>query len=144
MDSRALLAALKRRREKKVELGNGKSVTFLRPTEADMGAMLAITGDKGTWNVGIEQVRKFVVGWSGFTEADLLGAAIGASDPVEFDAELWAEVCSDDIAWVRQVADAILTSVVDHVVAKDSAAKNSVGDSTSKEPNSKAEAPSSP
>lgn len=125
MEARALLAALKRRREKKVDLGNGKSVTFLRPTEAEMGSMLDITGDKGTWNVGIEQVRKCVVGWQGFTAADLLGAAVGSSDPVEFDADLWAEVCADDIAWIRQVADAILTSVVDHITEKDATAKNS-------------------
>lgn len=144
MEPRALLAALKRRREKTIDLGNGKSVTFLRPTEAEMGALLEVNGEQRTWNVGVEHVRKFVVGWSGFTAADLLGAAIGSSDPVEFDRELWAEVCADDIAWIRQVADAILKSVVDHITEKDSAAKNSSGDSTSKAPDSKAEAPISP
>lgn len=126
MDSRALLAALKRKREKTVDLGDGKKVFFLRPAESEMAELLSGEGDKRTWAVGVEHVRKYVTGWAGFTEASLLGAELAPDDPVAFDAELWAELCGDDIAWVRQVADAILKSVVDHLAAEEAVAKNSV------------------
>ncbi len=120
------LAARKRSREKTVDLGDGKKVTFRRPSESDMPSLLSGEGETRTWSVGIEHVRKYVIGWDGFTEADLLGAGIGASDPVEFNAALWDDVASDNIAWVRTVADAILRSVVDHITARDAVAKNSV------------------
>jgi hypothetical protein len=126
MDSRALLAALKRKREKTVDLGDGKKVFFLRPAESEMASLLSGEGETRTWAIGVDHVRKCVTGWDGFTEVDILGAGVGASDPVPFDADLWAELCGDDIAWVRQVADAILKSVVDHLQAEEAAAKNSV------------------
>lgn len=127
MAARALLAALKRGREKTVELAEGKKVTFLRPPESEMGSMLDIQpGEKtGTWAVRIEHVKKYVNGWSGFTEADILGASVGSSDPVEFDRELWEEMCSDNIEWVNKVAAAILNSIVDHLKVQDDVAKNS-------------------
>ena len=125
MEPRALLAALKRRREKTVDLGDGKTVTFLRPSESEMGGMLDVKGDQAEWNVNIEHVRKCVVGWGGFTAADLLGASIGSSDPVEFSVDLWHEVCADNVEYVTKVARAILTSVVDHISAKGATAKNS-------------------
>lgn len=127
MSTNVLLAQLRKRREKKVDLGDGKSVTFHRPPESEMAALLFGDGTKErTITVGLDQVRKYVVGWSGFTEADLLGAGVGSSDPVDFSADLWAEVCSDDMGWINQIAEAILKSVVDHWSAKDAVAKNSV------------------
>lgn len=126
MSTNVLLAQLRKRREKKVDLGDGKSVTFLRPPESEMVQMLGGDGETRTWTVGLDQVRKYVVGWAGFTEADLLGAGIGGSDPVEFNAELWLEVCADDIAWINQIGSAILSSVVEHLSAKEETAKNSV------------------
>ena len=125
MDSRALLAALKRKREKTVDLGNGKKVFFLRPAESEMSGLLTGEGETRTWSVGVDHVRKCVTGWAGFTEDDILGVGVGSSDPVDFNAELWAELCGDDIAWVRQVADAILKSVIDHLQKEDAVAKNS-------------------
>jgi len=126
MDKSALLAARKRSREKTVDLGDGKSVQFRRPPEVDMASLLTGSGDTRTWSVGIEHVRKYVTGWEGFTEADLLGAGVGASDPVPFDPELWDDLCSDNIQWVSKVADAILRAVVDHITQQDAIAKNSV------------------
>jgi hypothetical protein len=126
MDRRALLAARKRRREKSVDLGGGKKVFFLRPSETDMGALLTGEGDKRVWVITTDHVRKFVFGWEGFTEADVLGASVGAADvPVEFDAELWAEMVSDDLDWISKIGDAILKSVVDYLTEKDATAKNS-------------------
>lgn len=132
MDARALLAALKRRREVSVEVEPGKKIFFTRPPEAEMGSMLVSNpGEKtGTWVVTIAHVRKYVTGWSGFTEADILGAAVGAADEVAFDSELWAEMVGDNIEWVGKIADGILKSIVDHLAAQEVVAKNSEPAST--------------
>lgn len=125
MSARALLAALKRRRELSVKLDGGKEIHFSRPPESDMVSLLKVEGDHRQWVVGIEHVRKYVTGWSGFTEADILGASVGSTEPAEFSPELWAEVCGDDLALVSKVADAILGSVVDRINAKEHDAGNS-------------------
>ena len=125
MEQRALLAALKRRREKTVDLGGGKTVTFLRPPESEMGGLLKTEGDSRTWLVGVEQVRKYVTGWSGFSEATILGESVGSSDPLEFSADLWAELAADNIEWSSKVAAAILEAVVAHVNAQAATAGNS-------------------
>lgn len=125
MATSALVLALRRKRERTVDLGDGKKVTFLRPTETDLPKLLHGDGDTRTWSVGIAEVQACVVDWSGFTEADVLGASVGSSDPLPFDADLWGELVSDRITWMRKVADDILTSVVDHINAQDKTAKNS-------------------
>lgn len=127
MAAKELVARLQKRRERTVDLGGGKSVKFLRPPEADFPSMLKTSpGEKlATWSVETEHVRKYVVGWTGFTEATLLGEAIGASDSIDFDSELWAEVVEDNIEWRREVAMAILESVVDHITKREEVAKNS-------------------
>ena len=121
----ALLLALRRQREVTVKLGGAKKVTFLRPAEVEMAKLLHGTGDTRTWEVGLAEVQSCVVGWDGFTEADVLGQAVGSSDPLAFDAELWALLVADKIDWMRKVADAILKSVVDHINKQDATAKNS-------------------
>lgn len=132
MDARALLAALKRRRENSVEVAPGKKVSFTRPPESEMGDMLiSKPGEKtGVWVITIDHVKKYATGWSGITEADILGAAVGASDEVAFDSDLWAEMVGDNIEWVTKVANGILKSIVDHLAAQDAAAKNSEPAST--------------
>jgi len=126
MDRRALLAALKRRREKSVDLGGGKKVFFMRPAESDMPRLLKGDEDAKRWEVTLADVRTYVCGWEGFTEADILGATVGASDvKVDFDAELWSEVVSDDLEMINTVAEAILKSVVDFISEKAEVEKNS-------------------
>ena len=128
MDAKLLLAQMRRNREQSVDLGDGKSVTFRRPPEAEMNALLEPTApgsDKVTFMVDVQHVRKYVVGWKGFTEADLLGSAVGSDTPVEFDAELWDELCSDRLEWVTKVAKAILDSVVQFINNRADTAKNS-------------------
>lgn len=109
-----------------VKLDGGKEVRFLRPPESDMGSMLRVDGEQRQWVVGLEHVRKYVTGWNGFTEADLLGASVGSSEEAEFSPELWSEVCGDDLALVSKVAEAILASVVDRVNEQARAEGNSL------------------
>jgi hypothetical protein len=124
MAAKELLAKLKARREKSVEVAEGKTVQFERPLEADFPSLLSFTDGKGVWNITLEHVRKYVTGWKGITEADMIGSAIGSSDEEPFDPALWAEVVGDRFDWQQKVGQAILDSVVDHITERDKAAKN--------------------
>lgn len=126
-----LVAQLRKRRERWVDLGDGRRVKFLRPVESEQGEMVKFEGTEATWTVGLDQVRKFVIGWEGFTEASIVGADVGGDLVVPFERELFDELVSDDLAWVGKVARAILDSIVDYNVKKADVAKNSSAASTS-------------
>ena len=117
---------IKRLREQRMQWVDldlpGKRVRLIRPTEIEIGLHF-IKG--GSVSVGVEEVERFTVDWEGFTEADLLGAAVGSSDPVPFSQALWAEVISDRAGWVRQLATELLDIVVKHGAEKKVDAKNS-------------------
>lgn len=118
MDAKQLIAAVRRRRAQELDLGGGKKIIFTRPPEVEMNSILKFKDGKATWLVDVDHVKKYVVGWDGFTEADLLGAAVGAADPVAFDADLWAAYVEDDNDLVSKVASAILEAVVNHINSK--------------------------
>ena len=117
---------IKRLREQRMQWVDldlpGKRVRLIRPTEIEIG--LHFIKD-GSVSVGVAEVERFTVDWEGFTEADLLGAAVGSSDPVPFSQPLWAEVIGDRSAWVRQLATELLDIVVKHGAEKKVDAKNS-------------------
>lgn len=75
---------------------------------------------------GVEahHLRQFVVGWDGITEADVLGAAVGASDPLPFDANLWVELARDRADWYRTTAHALIDAITAYLNQKAAAAKN--------------------
>jgi hypothetical protein len=68
--------------------------------------------------------REVVVGWRGFTEADILGAAIGSDSPVEFDVELFLEWSTDNLMLLADVSNRAVQAFLDHRVKKEDAAKN--------------------
>lgn len=117
---------IKRLREQRMQWVDldllGKRVRLIRPTEIEIGKHFI---KDGSVSVGVAEVERFTVDWEGFTEADLLGAAVGSSDPVPFSQALWAEVISDRSAWVRQLATELLDIVVKHGAEKKVDAKNS-------------------
>lgn len=115
-ETQRVLNALRKQRLHWVELGDGLRVQFRRPLEAEMRLLRS--------GVQVEHVCEYVQGWEGFTEATLLGEALGASDAVAFDADLWAEYVRDHLVIVAKVAEAIAASVQAHLEAKDAAAKN--------------------
>jgi len=90
---------------------DGKQVRIIRPTEVEL-VQHFVKGHQ--LSVGHDQAARYVVDWRGFTEADVLGAAVGSSDPLAFDAALWAEVLSDKLAWVAVVAQALIGLVTEH------------------------------
>jgi hypothetical protein len=81
------IARLRAQRESWFELEPGKRLKIRRPAETEFGALVR--------GVGLEHVKSCVVGWDGFTEVDLYGSEVGASDEVPFDTDLWAEYIAD-------------------------------------------------
>lgn len=111
-----LIAKLRAQREFTLALDHQRSVTLRRPAEGEL---------PGLRHAGaLQTARACAVGWSGFTEAFLLGEAVGADEPVAFDAELWAEVVADRGKWLVAVAEAIWAAVEAHFKAEGDAAKN--------------------
>lgn len=121
--SAQLIKQLRERRMVWVELDlPGKRVRLIRPTEVELAQHFI---KDGIVSVGIEEVKRFTVDWSGFTEADLLGAAIGSSDTVPFSSDLWAEVVSDRVDWVRSLAHKLLELSIQHRTTAEADSKNS-------------------
>lgn len=100
-----------------------RRVQITRPTETEQPKFLRRTGDKYQWVADLEHVKRFVVGWEGFLESDLIGAA-GGSEPVPFSAALWADVCADSSDTTVRVAEALLQSIADHAETQAADAKN--------------------
>ena len=100
-----------------------RRVQITRPTETEQPQFLRRTGDKYQWVADLEHVKRFVVGWEGFLESDLVGAA-GGDQPVPFNAALWADVCADSSDTVTTVAKALLDTLADYHRALEADAKN--------------------
>lgn len=119
-----LIAAALAQRAEWLDLDGGKRVCVRRPSEFESIALLR-KADDGTPYIaaGAPEVKKHVVGWEGFKECDLIGAA-GASDPLEFDPELWAVWVDDQRNAMRQVAQKIVDLISAHETAVAEAEKN--------------------
>ena len=118
---KTLAQRLRERREFWVQVGEGKRIKVLRPREAEF---VEFIDQQGTMFAGPEHVRRYVVGWDGITEADLLGQEVGAADPAPFSQELWDEVVSDRLNWLKPVAAALLHAIADHRLSLTEAEKN--------------------
>ena len=116
MDVAALIAKMDEQRARWVDLPDGKRVQFRRPLETEFGRFRG--------GVSVEHLCEHVCGWDGFTEADLLGPAIGASDVQTFAPELWARVVRDRVDYVKPLAEAMAASITEHLAAKAATAKN--------------------
>lgn len=104
--------------------GSGKKalrVRLERPSEEQLGKGLVLAG---TVSIGYDEVKRFVVDWDGFTEADLLGSAIGGNNPVPFHPGLWAEYVTDNNTVYKRVAQQLLELVVKHIEARADDRKN--------------------
>lgn len=99
-----------------------KRVRIIRPSEVEIGRHLVRDG--GKLGVDFEDVVRFTVDWQGFTEVDLLGRGIGATDALGYDADLWAELLANRSDWLSKAGQHILDAVVAHVEAQAEARKN--------------------
>ena len=113
MTPQQLIAAALAQRETFVPLEDGKRVKIRRPSEVAIPKMLRRNGDAGTViHAGLEEVKAHVVGWEGFSEADFMAG--GASDPVDFDAGLWAVWIEDHRDAIGPVSQALVDAIVAH------------------------------
>lgn len=129
MNAQALIAKIRAAREVWLELepavggieGDAPGqpalrVKVRRPAEAETLAFA-----RGTFADGAARV---VVGWEGFSEATLFGIAVGSSDPLPFDPDLWAEVVRDRTDWIVKVTERASQLVKEHGEARQAHAKN--------------------
>ena len=123
MSAAGTIARLRAARQSWVELEPGKRVQILRPAEAELQDFYT-RPDQTEVDRALMCARKYVTGWEGVTEADLLGPEIAAADPVPFDSDLWAEVVKDRVAWLEVVTHALLAAIRKHQAAQEADAKN--------------------
>lgn len=110
-------------RQSWVELEPGKRVRILRPAEAEIGDFYT-KPDQSEVERALMCARKYVTGWEGITEADLLGASQAGADALPFDSALWAEVVKDRVGWLGIVHAALTDAYKAHEAAKAADAKN--------------------
>ena len=126
MDVQALLAKMAEQRAHWVELpGTGtppKRLQFHRPPEVELPNLMG--------GVRIDHLVQYACGWAGFTEADLLGAAVGGSDAVPFHRDLWAAWVRDHSAVLPAVSQALADAITKHLESREGIAKNSTPSST--------------
>lgn len=123
VESSNLIARLLAQRKAWVDVAPGKRIQVMRPPESALGELFAAGRSRLPEHV-LPLVVKYTTGWDGFLESDLLGAEIGASDPVEFDPPLWEIVSADEPEWASKVFEKLQQLLVDRLEAKGSIAKN--------------------
>ena len=119
MSADALIRQIRAKREQWIDLEPGKSVKVRRPTDWEVARDFSNV-DRDT----MQNVCDYTVDWSGFSEAAMLGADIGSSDPLAFDRDLWREVASDRLDWVSAVAEKLVEFVRASAEARKAAEKN--------------------
>lgn len=72
---------------------------------------------------GLEAAMRCIVGWDGFTEADVLQS--GGEDPVPFDEALVRDVLADRMEWVIKIDRGIADAVKARTEARAAASGNS-------------------
>lgn len=100
----ALVDKLRAQRTHQADVLPDRWIKFLRPTAAQMPAL------RGGFDVAL--VARQCVDWN-LTEADLLGPAVGSSDPAPFSADAALEVLSDR----PEFAEAVTTKLVEVISA---------------------------
>lgn len=123
MDKATLIAGALAKRAEWLDLDGGKRVRVRRPSEVESLALLR-RNDDGTPYIaaGAPEVKKHVVGWEGFSEADFTAA--GASDAIDFDADLWAVWIDDQRVAMQKVAQKIVDLIAAHEKAVADTEKN--------------------
>lgn len=93
-----------------------KRVLVQRPAELQVREeFMKFDADGNLKSVSVElpHVKRFVTGWEGFTESDLVGGA-GSSDVVPFSPTVWAVVIEDKANWHQAIANQLVQMIADH------------------------------
>ena len=113
----SLTTKMRKARQSKVKVDKFTFI-IIRPTDVQAGRLWADESYADMPSVA----RKFVVGWEGVTEADLIVS--GGPDPVAFNREDWEDWCDDNQSFWQPLWTAILQSYKDHQERREDAAKN--------------------
>ena len=107
-----LIARMRSQRQSWVDLEPGKRVQIIRPPESQLVDFTTSAGlsQSDMVQIILRRSERYVTGWEGFTEADLVGAA-GSGDAIEFTPELWAEVVADKVDWIAAINNALVASI---------------------------------
>lgn len=117
MDALNLIERLLQAREVRIELGDGLTVVARRPAEGELHAYLKARSE-------VDTHLRCVVGWEGFSEATLLGAEVGSSDPLPFSQDVWLQAARDRAEWITAVAAGIGRAIEQHAASREAIAKN--------------------
>ena len=109
----SLVDKIRKAREQSVEAG-GYTFTVRRPTDVEMLEL------RGTGSIA--RLFRFVVGWEGVKEIDLVPG--GDPHPVPFDADICTEWLSDHPEIFGPLVDAILGGYRQHAEALETGTKN--------------------
>lgn len=112
----ALAAKIRKAREFSAEI-EGWKLRLRRPTDAE--AVEILRADKPDF---LDVARRFVIGWEDVTEAKFITS--GASDPLAFDAEAWAEIVPDHPELWQPIADSVVLAWTAHNDRREARSKN--------------------
>lgn len=115
----ALIEKIRKARQSVVKVGEGGqwSITITRPTDMDMLEL------RQQVDVSLTDIfRRFVVGWAGVCEIDLIPG--GSPSLVEFSTDVLLEWLADKPDLWRPLNAAIVESYKSHEAALESATKN--------------------
>lgn len=116
-DVQGLLARMAAQRESWVELTGGKRLQIRRPPELEMPELAG--------GVRVEHTVRHACGWSGFTEAVLLGPSQGSGDAaVPFHADLWAAYAADHAEDAAKACAGLAEAVQTYLTRRAETAKN--------------------
>lgn len=122
----SLVERLRKARENAVAVGDWK-FTFRRPTDYEAAKIYADNLSQ------FDVARKYVIGWKGIVERDLLPSS-GGDQAVPFDRELWAEWLQDRPDLWEPIYTAIVDAYRRHRGLDEEAAKNSEPGSSTETP----------
>ena len=127
MSPDVLLKKMRALRQSSVDLGNGRAMVILRPTDLQVSRDIIRPAQRDGVAVfdivfDTDRLHQHVVDWRGFTEADLLQN--GSNDPVDYAPELAQEALACNVGWLTAVLTALQTAVTDQLAARAQDEKN--------------------
>lgn len=91
-------------RESVCEVAEGKKIRLRRPPQTRIMQMRA--------GVTVDDVYSAAVGWSGFTEADLLGADVGSDSEATFSPDTFRVWAEDNAEALGKLAEHLMEQIV--------------------------------
>lgn len=113
MDQTAIIKKIREARSIWIELGDGKKIQIIRPTElqAYQKFYKKNASESMQFSLEFDAIKEFITAWDGFTEADILGQEIGSSDKIDYQPEFFDEVLADRLDWVPLIVGGLISEI---------------------------------